>query len=162
VALDDLPADDFTVSAWIYDESQIDQSTIMGVLPGGSVGWILRKRGTDSARYVDFWAGHSTTAAHFITPEGSLTADTWHHIAAVWDGTAKTCMIYIDGFESSYITERAGVGSYNSDASYDKEIGRAALSGGSLFFNGIIDEVMIFDRVLSVAEVEDLSNPGGI
>jgi hypothetical protein len=71
-------------------------------------------------------------------------------------------MIYIDGFESSYITERAGVGSYNSDASYDKEIGRAALSGGSLFFNGIIDEVMIFDRVLSVAEVEDLSNPGGI
>ena len=156
VALDNLPADDFTVSAWIYDESQTDQATIIGVLPGGGVGWILRKRGTGSARYVDFWAGHSTTAAHFITPEGSLTADTWHHIVAVWDGTAKTCMIYIDGFESSYITERAGVGSYSSDASYDKEIGRMALSGGAQFFEGIIDEVMIYNNALSAAEVESL------
>jgi len=74
------------------------------------------------------------------------------------DADAKTCKLYIDGFESSYVTSTADDGSYNSDASYDKEIGRMAYLGGIQFFDGKIDDVKIFERTLSDTEVEALYN----
>ena len=154
--LTDLPADDFTVSAWIYDESTTSKGTIIGVFPDGTAGWILRKQGTGAARYLDFWAGHSTTNAYFATPAGSLASDSWRHVAAVWDAGTKTCRIYIDGFESSYVTSTAGQGSYNSDVSYDKEIGRMALAGGIQFFAGKIDDVKIFNKALTSGEIQEL------
>ena len=157
VTFDDLPADDFTVSAWIYDESTTSKATIMGAFPDGTAGWLLRKQGTGAARYLNFWAGHSTTNAYFATPAGSLASDSWRHVAAVWDAGTKTCRIYIDGFESSYVTSTAGQGSYNSDVSYDKEIGRMALAGGIQFFDGKIDDVKIFERVLSEPEILQLA-----
>ena len=156
--LTDLPAGDFTVSAWIYDESATGKGMIMGVFPDGTTGWILRKQRKVSGGYIDFWAGHSTTDAYFATPAGSLASDSWHHVAAVWDAAAKMCRIYIDGSESSYVTSTAGEGSYNSDASYDKEIGRMAYIGGIQFFEGIMDEVKVFSRVLSGEEILELAD----
>jgi len=156
-ALTDLPADDFTVSAWIYDESETGKGIIIGAFPDGTAGWILRKQGTESARYLNFWAGHSVTNAYFATPAGSLASDSWRHVAAVWDAGTKTCKIYIDGFESSYDSSTSGEGSYNSDASYDKEMGRMAYLGGIQFFAGKIDDVKIFGRVLSEAEILQLA-----
>ena len=156
-ASDDLPADDFTVSAWIYDESATSKGVIIGVFPDGTTGWILRKQGTGADLYIDFWAGYSIIDAYFATPAGSLESDNWHHVAAVWDADAKTCRIYIDGFESSYVSSTPGDGSYNSDASYDKEIGRMAYSGGLQFFDGKIDDVKIFDRALSDTEISLLA-----
>ena len=157
-ASDNLPADDFTVSAWIYDESATGKGIIIGVFPDGTTGWILRKQRKESGGYIDFWVGHSTTNAYLATPQGSLGPDTWHHVVVVWEGDAKTCRLYIDGFESSYVTNTPGDGSYISDASYDKEIGRMALAGGIQFFAGKIDDVKIFDRALSDTEIEALYN----
>ena len=143
---------------WVYDESAADdRGVIIGVFPDGTAGWMLRKQGTGSARHLDFWAGHATTNAHFMTSEGPLAPDSWRHVAAVWYADTKTCKIYIDGFESSYVINDAGAGSYNSDASYDKEIGRMAYLGGIQFFNGKIDDVKIFERVLSEAQMLQLA-----
>jgi len=64
----------------------------------------------------------------------------------------------IDGFESSYDASTAGEGSYNSDVSYDKEIGRMTYLGGIQFFDGKIDDVKIFERVLSEAEIAQLAS----
>ena len=153
VALDDLPADDFTVSAWIYDVSTTGKGIIIGVFPDSTAGWILRKQGIGENLYIDFWAGYSTVDAYFATPAGSLESDNWHHVAAVWDADSKTCKIYIDGFESSYVTNTPGGGSYNSDAPFDKEMGRMAYTGGLQFFDGKIDDVKIFNRALSEIEV---------
>jgi hypothetical protein len=155
--LDDLPADDFTVSAWIYDESTTGKGLIIGSFYDGSAGWILRKQGIGADLYIDFWAAHSTTAAYYVTPAGSLAAGNWYHIAAIWDAGTKTCKIYIDGAESSYVTVTPGQGSYNTDAAYDKEIGRMALSGGTQYFDGKIDGVKIFERSLSDTEILQLA-----
>jgi len=44
-----------------------------------------------------------------------------------------------------------------SDASYSKEIGRMAFMGGIQFFDGMMDEVKVFGRVLSEEEILGLA-----
>ncbi|MBN2594730.1 MAG: LamG domain-containing protein [Sedimentisphaerales bacterium] len=158
--LNDLPYGDFSVSAWINDQSSAGKRMIMGVYPGDSTGWVLRKQSVDSGRYIDFWIGHSDTNAYFITPGGSIVSDSWHHIIAVWYAGTKTCKIYIDGVESIYTKTEAGQGSYNSDASYDKEIGRMAYNGGIQHFEGAMDQIKIFNKTLSQEEIDELFSEG--
>jgi peroxiredoxin len=153
--LDDLPSGDFSVSVWINDQSSSDHRMIIGVKPDETK-WILRKQSVGSGASILFRANHSTTSARFITPEGSLEPNIWHHIVAAWDADTKTCKIYINGSESSYTTATPGVGTYNSDASYDKEIGRASFSGGGHYFEGAIDQIKIFNKVLSQHEIYEL------
>jgi hypothetical protein len=160
VFLNDLPSGDFSVSAWINDQSSAGKRMIIGIYPGDSTGWVLRKQSGDSGRYIDFWIGHSDTNAYFITPEGSIVSDSWHHIVAVWYAGTKTCKIYIDGVESSYTKAEAGQGSYNSDASYDKEIGRMIFNGGIQHFEGAMDQIKIFNKTLSQEEIDELFSEG--
>ena len=154
--LTDLPVGDFTVSVWLYDESQLGKGMIAGVFPDGNTGWILRKQRREFGGYIDFWAGHSTTNAYFVTPQGSLSPDSWHYVAAVWYAYTKTCKIYIDGVESSYDAGTPGEGTYNSDATYDKEIGRMAYMDGLQFFAGRMDDLKIFSCALPAAEIAGL------
>jgi len=172
--LNDLPTSDFTVSAWIYDESIEDKKMIIGTYTDEGAplhrGWLLRKRGTGVDRYIDFWAGHGTqtfeTDALCTIATGSLTSDSWHHLVAVWDSDVKQAKIYIDGTEAYYNTDpdstHAGVGIYNSEADDDKEIGRMAYVGGIQNFAGKIDDVRIYNRELSDEETADLYMYGGV
>ncbi|MHC4133093.1 MAG: LamG-like jellyroll fold domain-containing protein, partial [Planctomycetota bacterium] len=64
--------------------------------------------------------------------------------------------IYIDGSESSYTDAISGEGTYNSEASYDKQIGRMSWNGNVQFFEGDIDQVKIFNKVLSQQEIDEL------
>jgi hypothetical protein len=80
------------------------------------------------------------------------------NIPTAWNASTKTCKIYTDGFESSYDTRTASEGVYDSEATYDKEMGRMAYNGGIQFFEGMIDEVKIFNRVLSDAELLQLAS----
>ena len=160
VLLNDLPTGDFSVSIWINDRSSSGKNLIMGVYPGGGTGWVLRKKSGGSGGYLDFWAAHSETCANYATPEGSILFDSWHHIVAVWDADTKTVRIYIDGTESLYANNVPGQGSYNNDASYDKEIGRMAYTGGIQYFEGNMDQIKIFNKTLSQQEIDELFREG--
>ena len=75
-----------------------------------------------------------------------------------WDGsaTAANVKIYINGAETSYQTTTNGVTTKNSDASADFIIGNNSLTTQT--FNGLIDEVRVYNRALSAAEVMSLYN----
>ncbi len=86
------------------------------------------------------------------TPGGVLSAGTWSHFAAVYNGT--DVRIYIDGVLASN-------GSLNP-LSYSDGIHNGSanftISGGQTggYFDGLIDEVGIFNRALSADEVSGL------
>lgn len=70
----------------------------------------------------------------------------WHHAALVTDGDVAS--LYIDGQFANSVATSNGM---NVKSHENVSIGQA---GGSSYLNGMVDEVMIFDRALSADEVK--------
>ena len=87
-------------------------------------------------------------AFHRFRASGVLTLGEWHHVAAVYDQANGMRLIYVDGLEVarrvdppislSFSTANVGIG-----------IGQ----GGSVLFAGLIDEIALYNRALSAAEI---------
>ncbi len=90
--------------------------------------------------------------------DGALGLDdnAWHLIIGTWDGTNQT--LYVDG---KLISTGAGVaGSLDWTGSNDVLIGSGGDPATRYPFNGLIDDVRIYNRALSAIEVKDLfENP---
>lgn len=87
----------------------------------------------------------------------------WHHIAGTYDG-AKLQM-YIDGHRWGSTLKHVGaISSMPSDSfvAIGSEDGRTQFSDciGSRYFTGLIDEVRIYNRALSAAEIKGIFDAG--
>ena len=89
-----------------------------------------------------------------------IKTDTWHHVALVCDGT--TMRSYVDAEDITGVSGETGMNIAGPYAVYDGEpveIGSAIGWDGTDsrgYFSGIIDEVLIYDRALSKAELKEL------
>jgi hypothetical protein len=81
---------------------------------------------------------------------GSLSLNTWTHLAATYDGT--TIKIYKNGV----VIKSASYSGSVSNAATNFGIG--GLTSGSGYINGDIDDVRIYRRTLSAAEILSLYN----
>jgi len=80
------------------------------------------------------------------------TADTnWHNIVVVYTTSSQPTVVYLDG---TSLTTNGDTGNTNANQS-NLNIG-ARNDAGSLSFNGQIDEVRIYNRALSGAEIKRL------
>ena len=86
---------------------------------------------------------------------GALTANSWAHLAATYDGT--TMRVYVTGAQ---VASRAQTG--NIATSTDPlQIGGDSAFGQ--YFAGTIDEVRIYNRALSPTEIQsDMNTPVGV
>jgi len=84
----------------------------------------------------------------------SLSANTWYHIVATFDDSANKVKLYLNGvLDKEYIeTQKPAI------TNYPVRIGHGGYTNN--YFNGIIDEVRIYNRVLSPAEILDHYNAG--
>lgn len=82
--------------------------------------------------------------------------DSWHHIVCVRDA-GSTLKIYIDGSEEDSDSDTSGGGAINPTENLG--IGKR-LSGTAYHYEGLIDEVALFDKALTSTEVSDLYNSG--
>ena len=85
-----------------------------------------------------------------------LEAGSWHHIAGVYDNASKTMTVYLDGVKDGQTSfNTSGVPVTNNET---VQIGaRKAIHFGGPGTNGRIDEVRIYDRALSDAEIAELA-----
>lgn len=85
-----------------------------------------------------------------------LTPNTWHHLTGVWI-KGVSLRIYVDGELAGENTEIPDSYLYDPGSSYSPSIGVYKREAESdTFFEGVIDEVMIYNRGLSAKEVEAL------
>jgi hypothetical protein len=86
--------------------------------------------------------------------------NTWHHVAFTFDGSESALKIYIDGQEDTSpdkVADDAITSLYVSNANVF--IGARYLSSSpGNFFNGLIDDVMIFNRTLTATEIGQIYN----
>jgi hypothetical protein len=85
-----------------------------------------------------------------------ISLNTWQHVAVVYSESSSTVTFYVDG-------QGAGSSSYSTgplDSSIDPLV--IGIRGHDLnrAFNGIIDDVCVYGRALSAAEILQLYNPG--
>jgi hypothetical protein len=80
----------------------------------------------------------------------------WHHVAATFDGRMVHC--YVDGVEKSH---RAGKAGPVNKCGWDLCIGNSVVDygwGELMAFDGLIDEVRIYNRALSTDEIKALAS----
>ena len=83
----------------------------------------------------------------------SLTTETWYHVALTWDG--GNYVVYVNGEEKAN-GSYTGLDALNTVADIGND-GRADDTGRTEAFNGLLDDVRIYDRALSADDVLGLA-----
>ena len=82
----------------------------------------------------------------------------WYHVAGVYNATARTLDIYVNGIRNNGVLIGT-IPASQINAAVNVNIGRRS---GGYYFNGIIDDVRIYNRALSQAEIQaDMNTPVG-
>ncbi|MBW7991886.1 MAG: LamG domain-containing protein, partial [Planctomycetes bacterium] len=140
-------SDAITVSAWVNIRSVT--TTWMGIVMKGETAWRLGVNGDTTGIHWGFTGGtRGWQAANSAT---ELPLDEWHHIAGTYDKSVGG-IVWIDGVAETENTDPDGV------AANDQPLllGENPEALGRLF-DGLLDDVRIYDRMLSEAELRYLA-----
>ena len=149
-----------TVAAWIKMDHVDDRQPIVNKEGDGvrGVGYRVESGGNVYVQlYVQGWTAAADKSD--LTSTVNLEPDRWYHVAYTYefvaDGSSIT-VLYIDGEENIRTETTRGPLTTNTQI---QEIGRYVWSGSyQKFFNGLIDDVVIFNHVLSADEIQGIMN----
>jgi len=143
--------DDFTFTAWInWDTNAAPTNVIFASGNSDTHYWCVGINDNPVNRLMLWEDSGSTVNADTVISKGS-----WHHVAVVKDGDSGTNMrLYLDG-------ANIGSGSVGSvEAAGIKAIGDRLEYPPKDPFQGLIDEVVVWNRALSAEEIQDLHDSG--
>ncbi len=163
------PPESFTIALWAYitDWSQEWNHVMVSRRGEEGIGWQLRRNGSWGSvgdpcaisfttggvgRPGDYWGN---TPSETIPP-----LNQWIHIAAVYDAADNTKSIYLDGeLDAVQVTAPGTI----SQSTHNVYIGARATmdnSGQEAFFDGQLDDVRLYDKALSQAEIQSIMGGG--
>jgi len=129
-----------SICAWVNTNSTT-QRIIAANIFGANSKLIL---GINSATFIGTRYDGSTNAVS----SSALTTNTWYHVAFTSDGVTEN--IYING-----VLDNAGTSTLSITATSNLfTVGRN--ENGSNYFNGELDEVMVFDKAISQSTIQDI------
>ena len=158
-ALDLDGIDDYVSIPFIIDPARQYLSTFAWI-KGGEPGQVIISQVGDSG---EIWLGIDSSEGKLITgfcdvyfdplvSDTVITDGQWHHVGLVYDLTEFHRRLYVDG--ALVIEDTSGVAGVSSDGGL--YIGASKdLEAGS-FFSGLIDDVRIYNGVLSPEEIAAL------
>jgi len=131
-----------TIDAWVYP-TVLGRRVVDKITAGGSDGYLL-----------DTWPGNVRFIVGNIGVVGStpLSTGVWTHIAGTYNGSQLR--VYVNGVLDGSVNTNIAIPANNLPL----RIG--ADQNGSNLFNGLIDEVEIFDRAISAEEIQSIYNAG--
>jgi len=141
------PTGDWSSSAWVYWKEYADTRLLCkNYRPN-----YLYTTSDGKLRAVNDLSGSSDS---YAVSNEVLPLNEWMHLVSVYDDSTKRIKLYKNGNEIELTTDTQGVGTPIIDTS-PLRIGMEDI-GGLTSFNGNIDEVMIYNRVISANEIEKL------
>ena len=152
-------ADQTTVTAWVRADSNGGSNfPRILVTPGYYINF--RFDGLANNNALDFatttTANGSTVDGEWLAPPNSVDTGTWHHVAVSYDksSTANVPVLYINGVKMSLTTLTSPSIAPPSYAGTTFIGNRLDLTRG---WDGLIDDLRIYNRLLSDAEVQSLA-----
>ncbi len=143
---------------WSFNDGSADQDNILAIFIGNACTGLLTNELVTASRISD--ANTTYILGYTTATRTELVDNQWHHVALTFDGSAVA--IYIDG-SSRTVTVGAGLnnGSYGGLTTVTElSIGARDSGNPGAFFNGALDELRIYNRALSAAEIAVLYRAG--
>jgi hypothetical protein len=152
----------YSVCAWTRINSADDNATVVsqtstnvaafylkfGVYGSGDYRWMFMLPKSDVANAV------STIA---WTPANSASLNAWTHLCGVYDPAGSKLWIYLNGSATSIASSTV----VTTAASGRTQVGRGEWNGGLVdYFPGRVDDVRLYQRALTNAEVNTIYNEG--
>jgi hypothetical protein len=138
-----------TLEAWVKPVATAGWHTAVLKERPGDLSYALYGSGPDKPNGQVFSGGYGQATAPSATP-----ANTWSHIAMTFNGTAVK--VFVNG---------AQVASTNFNGTITNGSGPLDIGGNSVWgewFNGVIDDVRVYNRALTAAEITtDMNTPVG-
>ncbi len=151
-----------TVSAWVYSSAfPGDDAPIVSKRGTGELGYQLDTTVDTGPRTIGFKLTSSSGTNMFRYGATTLQANTWYHIAGVYNATAGTLDVYLNGqLDNGSLVGTVTTSQRNSTVNVN--IGQRP--SGGFFFNGRIDDVRIYNRALTASENQAAMNTplGGV
>ncbi|MFA5797010.1 MAG: LamG-like jellyroll fold domain-containing protein [Candidatus Woesearchaeota archaeon] len=146
-----------TWSMWVNRNSLTNYGALMYKSDSNvNAGWWIDFR-SDNGGELGINIVHSTTNIRRYTNASILGVGQWFNLVITWTNVSSYTAVnmYINGVETAYSWNTTPAGNHLSDAAEPLTIGYGkAITGG--YFNGSIDEVMIWNRNLSASEISQL------
>lgn len=140
-----------TVTAWIRVESFT--KSWQAIVTKGDRAWRLHRAGSKGS--VGFACSDlSRDQVGDLLGMINVADGEWHHVAGVHDGDST--LVFVDGVLDASIQSSPNI----SVNDYPVLIGANAQASSRLF-HGLIDDVRIYDRALSIDELRELVRAGG-
>jgi len=162
-----------SISAWVKTSTDINISnraqTVFGLSDGVNQFFYLcvgdggTSTLTNEIISLIIGDGNSNRVGYLTATRTELIDGNWHHIVLTGDGS--TYKIYLDGV-SKTVTPRSGFSNnglwFNTQASVTKAyIGAAAQNASkNNYMNGGIDDVRVYNKVLSATEIQTIYSAG--
>ena len=148
-----------TISGWI-NSAAFPPDDAAVVSKRGSNGYQLDTTIDTGPRVIGFKLTNSSGANMMRYGATAMQLNAWYHIAGVYNATARTMDVYLNGqLDNDQLVGTVTASQQNS--SQNVNVGQRP-GGGNFAFNGRIDDVRIYSRALTAAEVQtDMNTPLG-
>ncbi len=149
-----------TWAAWVFatgvpaDDGQIIAKS------NDSSGWQL-KTSPDTGPHTFAIAIAASSGGHVQRYSTTVRAlNTWYHVAGVYNATARTLDIYVNGvLDNGLMGGTVLVPAAQVVPNINVNIGRRS---NGYYFQGVIDDVRVYNRALTPAEISQITNDPGI
>ena len=136
---------EFSLAAWVRPDSVSPDISLFGQNN-------LIELGIDNTtNQIDFWTANGGS----INLSGYLPLGKWTHVAAIGSGT--DLKLYIDGVEMA--SGGSATANYGSNTAFFK-IGEGVLTPSGDYFDGRVDDVRVYSRVMCPEEVRAIYKGG--
>ena len=115
--------------------------------------WMLSTYSGTRLRFRLKTNGSTTT---LYSDSGVLSTGVWTHVAATWDGS--TMRVYANGTERKSTSKS---GTLSTSSSVEIAIGNNPPGAGEVPFDGLIDDVRIYNQALNSVELADVAAGSG-
>jgi len=154
---DDLALNSFTIAAWVNVHDLDAVRAIVGTRFNSDNTFDVKLEATRVHGDIGDGSAWLNTSVDIVAAQGgAVSVGDWHHIAYAIDAVAGTADLYLDGVLGATIGFTGTPLLMKPD-----QVLRIGNCSGTEYMNGLVDEVRIYDRALSPAEVAGLTGRPG-
>lgn len=145
-----------TACAWVYARSlPSDYPPIIDKTSTGFDGWTIFLNNDGNEGF-----GFYTNLADGNDYDFSIPRNTWQHVCATWTGAEGGASIglFLNGVNVTGSSQPYSGGGNSNDSAHNLKFGVS----GPYTFDGRIDDVRVYNRILSDAEIRQIYNLGAV
>lgn len=146
----------FSIDFWMKSDNYTTTMQVIGKQTTAGVGWSIYLISTNQLRFI---LANSGTNRIYVTAAGSANNDSWHHWVITYDGSsdASGIHIYKDNVDLSLTVNQNNL---TLSISNGADLTYASRDSTQWFFDGYLDEVVIYENELTSDDVEYRYNGG--